>query len=317
MKQENIFTIPVFVSILVFSTLQACRSGQVMSAAEGNISGNYCAPAVSYNYDSHVTPLKNTDSLFSIYPEIPPRELAMANAVGVLPLLRDLEAIRKDSSAEARLHRTEIRAGIQHHIVMASIEIDGIAAELDCEGERADQLARFLDDHNNKRNTKLTVASIITGAITTIATAAIKDNGTQNTVAIGGGLLSAGLGAMTINAARKKVSLRHSRNMLADIWYAPDSSAMYPPFVWYVLNEKHFSNSGKVSLAQSIRQRWLEFDLGKKVSKESEQLYFGAGGIYKADDLHTRAAMLNELQSTVRSINQDLQGLMLYVERQQ
>jgi len=26
--------------------------------------------------------------------------------------------------------------------------------------------------------------------------------------------------------------------------------------------------------------------------------------------------MLNELQSTVRSINQDLQGLMLYIEQQ-
>jgi len=82
------------------------------------------------------------------------------------------------------------------------------------------------------------------------------------------------------------------------------------------LNEKYFSNSGKVSLVQSIKKRWLEFDLGKQVDKADEQLYFGAGGVYKADDLHTRAAMLNELQSTVRSINQDLQGLMLYIERQ-
>jgi len=313
MKHVNLFIIPVLVVII----LQSCKSGQMINAAAANISSNYCAPAASYNYDARIIPIKNTDSLLAVYREIPPREMVMANAVGVLPLIRRLEAIRQDSSAAGRLHKTEIRSAIQHHIVMASIEIDGIAAELDCEGERADQLARFLDDHNNKRNTKLTVASIVVGAITTIATAAIKENGPQNAVAISGGLLSAALGAMTINAARKKVSLHHSRNMLSDVWNAPDSSSMYPPFIWYVLNEKYFSNSGKISLVQSIKQRWLEFDLGKKVDKADEQLYFGAGGVYKADDLHTRAAMLNELQSTVRSINQDLQGLMLYVERQQ
>lgn len=313
MKHVNLFIIPV----LAASVLQSCKSGQMAAVTAASTSVNYCAPAGSYNYNPGLTPIKNTDSLIRVYGEIPSREMVMANAVGVLPLLRSLEAIRQDTSADGRLRRTEIRSGIQHRIVMASVEIDGIAAELDCEGERADQLARFLDDHNNKRNTKLTVASIVAGAITTIATAAIKKNGPQNAVAISGGLLSAGLGAMTINAARKKVSLHHSRNMLADVWNKPDSSAVYPPFIWYVLNEKYFSNSGKLSLVQSIKQRWLEFDLGKKVNKAQEQLYFGDGGIYKADDLHTRAAMLNELQSTVRSINQDLQGLMLYIERQQ
>ena len=308
MKHVNVAVIAVF-SLL----LGACKSGQM---AATNISGDYCAPAAGYNYDPHIIPIKNTDSLLGSYREIPPREMVMANAVGVLPLIGSLASIRQDSSAEGRLHKTEIRSALQHRMAMAAIEIDGIAAELDCEGERADQLARFLDDHNSKRNTRLTVASIVVGAITTIATATIKDNGTQNAVAISGGLLSAGLGAMTINAAGKKISWRHPRNMLADIWNAPDSSSIYPPFIWYVLNEKYFSNSGKVSLVQSIKKRWLEFDLGKQVDKADEQLYFGAGGVYKADDLHTRAAMLNELQSTVRSINQDLQGLMLYIEQQ-
>lgn len=146
---------------------------------------------------------------------------------------------------------------------------------------------------------------------------AIKEDGPQNTVAISGGLLSAGLGAMIINAARKKISLRYQRNMLADIWYAPDSSSTYSPFIWYVLSEKHFNNSGKVSLVQSIKKRGLEFELGKKVSREDELLYFAGGEVYKADDLHSRAAMLNELQSTVRSINEDLQSLMLYIEQRQ
>ncbi|HVI47878.1 MAG TPA: hypothetical protein VM802_23620 [Chitinophaga sp.] len=313
MKHVNFSTAPLVYLIALAFTLASCKSSRLIGANEANISGNYCAPATRYNYDPGSIPLRNTDSLLAANTDMPVRELAMANAAGVLLLVRSLRGIAQDSSVEGRLRRMEIGSAIQHRILTASVEMDGIAAELDCEGERADQLARFLDDYNNKRNTKLTVASIIVGAITTIATVAIKENGPQNAVAIGGGLLSAGLGAMTINAARKKISLQHPRNLLSDIWYAPDSSSLYPPFIWYVLNEKHFSNSGQLSLIQSIRKRWLEFDLGKKLSHADEQLYFGTGGIYKADNLHTRAAMLNELQSTVRSISQDLQGLLEYL----
>jgi hypothetical protein len=150
-------------------------------------------------------------------------------------------------------------------------------------------------------------------AITTIATVAIKSDGPQNAVAIGGGLLSAGLGALTINAAGKRMTLTHQRNVLKDIWHTPDTSAIYPSFTWYVLTQKHFSNSGQLSLAASIRKRWEQYDLGGPVSAADVQLFFGSGGTYKADDLHTRAAMLNELQSTVRSVNQDLQRFVQYL----
>lgn len=271
---------------------------------------DYCAPVTPYNVDPVFMPVANTDSLLALYPDMPVHILIMANATGILPLMIALKKPGEDTFAQNAL-----RSKVHHRIMLALSEIAGVAAELDCEGERAGQLGHYLDDFNSKRNTALTVASIVAGAITTVATATIKDDGTQNSVAIGGGLLSAGLGALTIKTTGKKMRWEHRRNLLADIWNTPAVSAIYPPFLWYVLNDKHFSNSGRISLAQSIRKRWMEYDLGGKVSAAEEKLFFGPGGIYNADDLNTRANMLNELQSTIRSVNQNLQSLIGYLAR--
>ncbi|WP_142687867.1 hypothetical protein [Chitinophaga polysaccharea] len=298
---------------LILVLLYACKTPRVINSNDLTITGSYCAPADAFSSSQDTVPLKNTDSLLKANPDLPEHEVLMANATGTLFLIRQMKAVAGDTTLAVMMKRAEIRSRIQHRLLLATLEIAGIAAELDCEGEKADQLARYLDNFNSKRNTRLTVASIITGAITTIATVAIKEDGPQNAVAIGGGLLSAGLGALTINAARKKVRLAHLRNVLSDIWYMPDTSAIYPPFTWYVLNERHFSNNGQISLAAHVKKRWERFDLEGNASKSKISLFFGDGGVYKADDLHTRAAMVNELQSTIRSVNQDLQRLLHYL----
>lgn len=277
--------------------------------------GNYCAPSVPYNYEGQPRPAWNTDSLLAVYARMPAHEVITANAVGILPLVQQLATAGNDSTVITRLRKVELRSQIQHYILLASTELAGVAAELDCEGERADQLGRYLDDLNTKRNTWLTVTSIVTGAITTVATVAISNSRAQNTVAISGGLLTAGLGALTINPGGRKMIVTHTRNLLTDIWYKPTLSVVYSPFIWYVLNEKRFSYSGKASLAENTKKRWIEFDFNNDIDAQKEKLFFGEGGRYKAGDLHARAAMLNELQSTIRSINQDLQSLMEYIGR--
>jgi hypothetical protein len=76
-----------------------------------------------------------------------------------------------------------------------------------------------------------------------------------------------------------------------------------------VLNEKLFSNSGQKSIRHNIRQRWQEYVL-QDATDEQQQLYFGPGGSYQSDDLHARSNMLNQLQASILSINQDLQSLL-------
>ncbi|NLU91905.1 hypothetical protein [Chitinophaga sp. Ak27] len=290
----------------------ACQTGRLISSSA--VYSNYCAPANTTIITGAPILLENTDSLISAYPGIPVHEVLMANATRTLAPLQQLQLLRTDTSLAGRVKKMELKQTIQQRCLLATTEIGSVAGELDCEGEKADQLARYLDNINSKRNTHFTVASIIVGAITTVASVVITKDAPKNAVAIGGGLLSAGLGAMTINANRKKVKLLHTRNLLQDIWYDTTASSIYSPFIRYMLHEPHFSNSGKVSLSASIRERWLQFDLRGTPSPGETRLYFGDGGVYTADDLHTRAAMLNELQSTIRSIHQDLQQLLQYLQ---
>ena len=299
-------------SLLLLLFLSGCSAHKVIEASRLNTQSNYCAPTIAYTYDPADLPLRNPDSLVrldsSLSRALSPHDLLTANAIGALPLI--LELLRTSG-----LHRLEVKVHIHDRLLSASTEINSVAAELDCEGERADQLGIYLDNLNKKRSNLLTAASILAAAGTTLATVLVNGDGAKNAVAISGGLLSAGLTAFTISPRGRRIRLLHDRNLLRDVWYAPAASTVYPPSVWYILREKAFSNGGQVSLLESIHRRWIEFELNGQPDSARQALLFGGGGVYSADDLHTRANMLNQLQATVRAINQDLQGLMLALDR--
>ncbi|MDJ1496649.1 hypothetical protein QNI19_27195 [Cytophagaceae bacterium DM2B3-1] len=279
-------------------------------------SADYCAPALSYIYDTLYFPKANIDLILnqdtSLVRRFSRHDLLVANAVGIIPLLQQWIRAKKNATTDTRLGQTIIQSKIQSRLHLASTEIASLAAELDCAGEHADQLATYLDQKDEKRIRKLTILSIVIGAVTTGATALVDNEQTNKVVGIGGGLISAVLGGMAAFSSHKTLFVEHKRNLLTDIWNENHNhnSSIYSPFVWYMLNEKSFSNTAQLSVIQNIRKRWQAYALNGMNSREVT-LYFGPGGEYQQDDLHTRANMLNQLQSSVRSINQDLQSLML------
>src|SRR5207253_2502255 len=97
-------------------------------------------------------------------------DLLMANAMGILPLLRTLIRLQKAKSTQ-RSEQVEVKQKILNRLLLASTEISSLAAELDCEGERADQLATYLDQKDTRRIRRLTLLSVVIGAATTVATA--------------------------------------------------------------------------------------------------------------------------------------------------
>ncbi|GAB4017802.1 hypothetical protein GCM10028773_15390 [Spirosoma koreense] len=280
------------------------------------LADTYCIPSVKYNYKPDLLPnpavqaLLRTDS--SLTRRYTQHDLLLANATGVLPLLRELTALEQLAGQEVRLAILEKRQQILNRLLLASTQIAGFAAELDCEGERADQIATYLDQRDTRRIRRLTILSVVIGAATTVATTLIQADEATKAVGIGGGVISAGFGGLAAFSSNRTVFVNHPRNLLADIWYRPNHSAVYPPVVWYVLNEKLFSNEGRYSISHNIRQRWEAYVLND-TSNDQQQVYFGKGGNYQADDLHNRANMLNQLQSSVRSIDQDLQSLILAI----
>jgi hypothetical protein len=111
-------------------------------------------------------------------------------------------------------------------------------------------------------------------------------------------------------SSRDKVIFYHQRNLLADIWFEPKKSVVYPPFVWFVLTNREFSMDGKTTI-QFLKDRWIADRLINASKKDKIEIFFGVGGKYLSSELHSRTSMLDQLKAEIRSINQNLQSLML------
>lgn len=274
----------------------------------------YCDPPLPYAYNPTEQPIDNLDSALALSPALARQfsrhDLLVANAVAIIPQLQQLAQPNQLSVQDDE----QLRQQILTRLLSAQTQIASLAAELDCEGERADQLATYLDEQDDRRIRRLTIGSVVVGAITTVVTAFISGDNADKITGISGGLVSAALGGAAAFSSNQRVPFQHKRNLLADIWEQKKTSTTYSPAVWYVLNEKAFSNSQQYSVAHNIRQRWLDYVLAG-TSDADRTLYFGPGGAYRADDLHTRANMLNQLQSSVRLINQELQSLLLNLSK--
>ncbi|SNR30619.1 hypothetical protein [Flavobacterium sp. ov086] len=300
MKRLKIFTALMMILILISSCSTVLKSTKI-----DYLTNNYCQPTIQYDYSQ----LKNSehkvpkqDSILET--NLSKHDILVSKAIGLETYLAEYLQIKKDT-----LKRLVLKQKITDRLILTSIEINALASELDCNGERINKLADFIDNINNKKTKNLTVASVTLGALTTVATVLIKNNNASNIIGVSGGLLSAGLGALTISPKGKKIDLKLQRNLLGNIWYNDNSNQAYPNSIWTILNEKQFSNSGENDLQESIKNRWLQYNFDGKMDAETQKLFFDDGGIYTADDLHSRANMLNELQATVRSLEQDLKSL--------
>ena len=276
---------------------------------------DFCTPATSYNYDTSSFPYWDTDSLLrndtllsSILSE---QDILMANATATLSFIRDMHGSSMDSSVRGQLVYFRINEQIQRSLLLFRTEVDAISAELDCEEGRLKQLSSYLENINNKKNKKLTVGAILAGAISAIAPVIVTKQTPQTTIIISSGVLSAGLSVLTLNSHGKKIKLIHVRNLLEDIWFAPKKSNIYPPGIWYILNEPGLSNNRQFSKIQVVRMRWMKFEFNNSIDSSLENLLFREGGIYNEDNLNLRIIMLSELQSAIKSINQDLLNFII------
>jgi hypothetical protein len=299
----------LFIELLIVSILVSSCSTVLNTTKIDYLTSNYCQPTIQYDYSQLEISKNKTqkqDSILSA--NLSKHDILVSNAIGVETYLADYLQIKKDT-----LKRLVLKQKITDRLMLTSIEINALASELDCNGERINKLADFVDDINNKKTKNLTVASVTLGALTTVATVLIKNNNASNIVGVSGGLLSAGLGALTISPKGKKIELKLQRNLLGNIWYNDNSNEAYPKSIWTIINEKQFSNSGKNDLQESIKNRWMQYNFDGKIDPKTQRLFFDDGGIYTTDDLHSRANMLNELQATIRSLQQDLKSLAVKI----
>lgn len=300
----------IIVFLITASIESSCHSSRVIQPTRINLTSDFCVPYKNIPVSDQLI-YENTDSLITheslLNRYMSKRDILIANASGSLDLLHKLSDLLENSSGKNKAY-FEYTTAIEKNITLVRTEIDDISTVLDCEIIRCRQLSSFLANVNSKRNSKLTVAAIVAGAATTVTPIFIKQTTPQNIVLISGGIITAGLGLLTLNPRGKAIKLETPNNMLTDIWYGNKTSLLYPPPIWHILNVPEFSNQGMVSKRLVIRMRWLQFELGTEPDKKTEELLFGNGGIFDQATLDIRATMLSEVMAHINSIKKDLDG---------
>ncbi len=253
------------------------------------------------------------------------QSLNVANAIGLLDLLTEYVKLKKtfnnSPTIEKRIEIVELSQRINQRINISSLEISAVASEMDCEEERADQIATYLKGKENDAETKMTVGAIVVGAAGAITAGILLANGGAGNapefIGIGAGLTEATLGILIL-MNKRKVSFYHPRNALKDIWTAPETSTIFPSSVLYYLTYEN-PNTKEKSLRQQLVDKWLGFgqiaDTKEKNKEKVYDLFFGDGGKYTADQLTNRANMHDQIEAYINLMKQDLKLLALELEK--
>lgn len=246
------------------------------------------------------------------------KSLHIAHAIGIMPSLEEMiqvhQSMQESRSMESRLLLLEANQKINSRIHMASLEISAVASEMDCEEERAEQIANFLKQQENRQSSRLTVAAIGVGAIGAIVTGVLLLNGQTGKIpeiiGITTGFTEAILGFLILRNG-KVIHFQHKRNPIKEIWEGPEKSAIFPPALWYYLNRNMPEAEG--SHREQLIKNWIHFaeisSSNKIKGDEKYPLFFGEGGLYNADQLFLRANMLDQTEAQVSLMQQDLSQL--------
>ncbi|MFN1217210.1 hypothetical protein ACKW6Q_09590 [Chryseobacterium kwangjuense] len=307
-----------FLAILALFTSCVSKKNQAIKQNILTLKDSYCKAPFKYNYSSRI-PSYNSDSILAANKELQglfsDQSILILNALDNLDEVHQIMDLKKDSSLASQVKVLQLKIKINSKITIALTELDAVAAEFDCEGERVAQIGNYVDNLNDSRNNKLILLSIVTGAAASVAGGIVKDNSWSNAIDIGGGVLGAGFGLATLNPKGKKVEFIHQRNLLRDIWRGKLESPNFPPFIWYMYTEKKFSNKEQHSIIGNMKERWLHYQFDDNKTEADQSVIFSDGGFYRADDLHNRAAMLNQMQSATRTINQNINYLLLDLDK--
>lgn len=293
------------------------------TANSDDSTNNYCAvPHQLFTNDTLQTnksaflPLLDT----TLLPSLSTRSRQLAHAYGLDGSLRQLGQmsvglVPTSPAYPAFLKR---RKAVVLQIVQASGEALRVTEELECEKQRADQSAVALQRREDKQRNNLTVGSLLVGAASGTISATVKNSDLNLVLTVSTAALSAVLGVASI-FVNPQINYPISQNMLSDVWYRNPHTALYPSGLWNVLNEARVGNSysSTPALLQTIRKRWAKYNqLTKDKPRQQAQqqkLFFGVGGSYHVDDLHTLSNMLTQIEVMVRLVNQDLQKLLVEV----
>ena len=198
--------------------------------------------------------------------------------------------------------------------MLAMLEVSSVTAETICERNRADWIADRLQDAYTQRIKYQTLAAVIIGAVTNIATGglALGAETAAGITAIVGGTLG-GLFGITPLFYESQHPFQDRRNLLREVWEGPKESKLFPHSVWRYLNRKKSDDPSHQSVREELRAEWqtrLDELNGEEGHQRLALIFKEEGGIYRIADLRARSEMLETLAATINLMHEDLEQLI-------
>jgi hypothetical protein len=309
--------------LLLGVSLVGCRVNRTRQTpiftAEGYC---YVSPPAAPLMDSLWMLQIDRDSAFSpaVQRRFSQRARSVAADIGIQAILTDwvrAEAQFKAQPTDAnRSQLVMLRHDITDRILLATQELTTVLAELACERTRATELKNYLQQQTDKRVFRLTIMSVLAGALSTVVSGTLAIVGADDPyvegVAMGGAVLS-GYWALRASGGFEEADFSHRRNHLTDVREAPRTSRVYPPIVWHFLTRELEPDKQTQTVRETILERWTELDVLNETAtdeqRRQEVLLFGPGGRYKLSDISRRISLMDVLQLEVGSMYQELKQL--------
>ncbi len=248
-----------------------------------------------------------------------PQSQSIADSIGVKDLLAQLTILKAEADQHGgamTIERLHVQQQLSNRILLAFLDVARAAAEADCEEERADQLADGLHEVRDKRIRQYTLIAIVGDAMIGIVAGALElalQETAAAAAAIFGGSVATWFG-LSAFFDDTHYDFRHARNLLQEVWMAPEEPALIPPSVWRHLTRPLPDDPAQRSLRESLIIRWRQDgrfgEAGSELEQRRTALFFGEGGSSEIEDLRARAAMLDLLESDINLMSQDLERLM-------
>lgn len=214
-------------------------------------------------------------------------------------------------AADSETHRLLKIQGLKN-------EVSSALSEIACLDDALEGLQGEVESHARKKELQLTLASLGVGLAASVAAGVVDLTASESSaapiVAISGGVLAAGLGAVALAYPTPTVELEHERNVLGDVW-SGDRRRTLSPFVWRLLESPR---GGGSTPREQLRTRFREVLEATEPEADErallEALLFGRGGVYGAETLRIREVLLEQVEAEVALMDQDLAMLLRALE---
>lgn len=244
-----------------------------------------------------------------------PVAVQIADVMDLLPMLDRLARLEQQHAEQAEIER--LRRKLLARLQLATLEVSSLVAEIECEVHRADEVQDRLKTLQSNRTTFQTILGVVFGGLANIATGGIalatSAGDTGNIVSVAGGVLEVMFGS-SANFTKTQQEFSHPHNHLAAFWQGDRNNVFFSERVWRFLTLPNIRDLEGHSLRDVMLEAWREEGRlgapGSAQEQSREKLFFGEGGIYTSEDLHAREAMLQQLESSIQLMHQDLETLM-------